>query len=37
MNLRLDAAVKENDFVYHEMVPETDKLPEIKGMSCYTL
>ena len=29
---RLEAAVKENDFVYHSMVPEFDKLPEIKGM-----
>ncbi len=29
---RLEAAVKENDFVYHGIVPEMDKLPEIKGI-----
>ncbi len=29
---RLEAAVKENDFVYHGIVPEIDKLPEIKGI-----
>jgi len=30
---KFEAAVKENDFVYHELVPELDKLPEIKGVS----
>eukprot|EP00795_Rhopilema_esculentum_P013497 gene13497-4376_t len=30
---KLDAAVKENDFVYHALVPDMDKLPEIKGVS----
>lgn len=34
---RLEAAVKENDFVYHSLVPEFDKLPEIKGMHIIVL
>ena len=29
---RLQGAVKDNDFIYHEVVPELDSLPEIKGM-----
>eukprot|EP00794_Sanderia_malayensis_P017461 gene17461-19208_t len=29
---KLEAAVKENDFVYHAAVPEIEKLPEIKGV-----
>ena len=28
---RLQGAVKDNDFIYHEVVPELDALPEIKG------
>ena len=28
---RLHGAVKDNDFIYHEIVPELDALPEIKG------
>ena len=32
MSFRLQGAVKDNDFIYHEVVPELDALPEIKGM-----
>jgi tyrosine-protein phosphatase non-receptor type 23 len=30
---KLKAAEKENEFVYHEKVPERSALPEIKGAS----
>lgn len=30
---RLNAARKENDFVYHEKVPPLDTLPELRGAS----
>ena len=30
---KLDNAKKENEFIYHEKVPELDTLPELKGAS----
>jgi tyrosine-protein phosphatase non-receptor type 23 len=30
---KLDVSKKENEFIYHEKVPELDSLPEIKGAS----
>ena len=30
-HFRLNSAKKDNDFVYHEKVPELDSLPEVKG------
>ena len=30
VNGKLDNAKKENEFIYHEKVPELDSLPEIK-------
>ena len=32
-NGKLDNAKKENEFVYHEKVPDFDTLPELKGAS----
>lgn len=29
--VRYQAAKKDNDFVYHDKVPEFDSLPEVKG------
>ena len=33
INGKLDNAKKENEFIYHEKVPDIDTLPEIKGAS----
>lgn len=33
VNLRLTAFEKDNDFVYHEKIPNNDELPEIEGVS----
>ena len=30
---RYNAAKKDNDFVYHDKVPDIDSLPEVKGAS----
>ena len=30
---KLENAKKENEFIYHEKVPEFDTLPELKGAS----
>ena len=30
---KLENAKKENEFIYHEKVPELDTLPELKGAS----
>jgi hypothetical protein len=30
---RLEGAVKDNDFIYHEVVPDLSTVPEIKGWS----
>ena len=33
VNAKLDNAKKENEFIYHEKVPDMESLPEIKGAS----
>ena len=33
INGKLDNAKKENEFVYHEKIPDFDSLPELKGAS----
>ena len=31
---RYNSAKRDNDFVYHEKVPELETLPEVKGKNC---